>query len=129
MNGLSLLATVISVLSFPLAFLALLYPHIASPKGRWRGFFLYIGTSAATLLLAVLTATRPNVGVEDWMVMDWLILLIGGGLILAVLTRKWWRASSNENDSSSLQQTQKSPGRNRSKPSRKRKSGKIQGTD
>lgn len=129
MNGLSLLATTISVLSFPIAVLALLYPRMVSPKGRWRGFFFYLGISVTTLFLAVWTATGPNVGMRDWTATDWLALLIGGGLFLAVLTRKWWRSATPENDSLHSQNTHLNHDRNRLKHSRKRKTGKIPNGD
>lgn len=91
MNGLSLLSTIISVLSFPLAFLALLYPHVASPKGRWRGFFFYVSLSGITLLLAALTAKNPSLTEAAWSPLDWTVFLLGGGLFLAFLTRKRWK--------------------------------------
>ena len=129
MNGLSLLATIISVLSFPIAFLALLYPRIASPKGRWRGFFLYLGISVTTLLLAVLTATGPKVQVSDWGVWDWLVLVLGGGLVLVIYMKKWWRSSPPEPDPSSSPQTHRSQSRNRPKHGGKKKTGRLHDKD
>ena len=124
MNGLSLLATTISVLSFPLVFLSLLYPQIASPKrGRWPGFFFYLGVSVTALLVAVLTATGPNVREEDWKTMDWLVFLIGGGGILAFLTRKWWWPFSEDKESLGFQQVQRTPRRIPLKQKGKRRKG------
>ena len=90
MNGFSLLATIISVSSFPLAFLAVLYPQVASPKGRWRGFFFYLSLSGMTLLLAALTAPNSNATEERWSLIDWTVFLVGGGVVFVWLTKKWW---------------------------------------
>ncbi len=129
MNGLSLLATIISVLTFPIAFLALLYPRIASPKGRWRGFFLYLGISVTTLLLAVYTATGPNVRVKDWIGTDWLVLVLGVGLVLVMYTKKWWGASLPGHDSKNPQQTHRIQGPKSLKVGRTRKTGRLHNGD
>jgi len=122
MNGLSLLATTISVLSFPLVFLALLYPKIASPRwGRWPGFFLYLGISAGGLLVAVFTETAPDFRVEDWEVMDWLVLLLGGTCILALMTRKWWWKRLRTGEASFFEPASDSPEGRQVKTGRRRK--------
>lgn len=89
MQGLSTLATIISVLSFPLIFIALLYPHLASARGKWFAVCLYSGISVGMMLVAVVTAPEPHLGERGWEWKDWLVVVSGGGLLLAYVVRKY----------------------------------------
>jgi hypothetical protein len=89
MQGLSTLATIISVLAFPLIFLVLLYPHLAGPRGRWYAVCLYSGTSVGMMLVAVATAPEPHMEELAWGLMDWLVVALGCGLLLVYLARRY----------------------------------------
>jgi peptidoglycan/LPS O-acetylase OafA/YrhL len=89
MNALSTLATIISVLSFPLIFVALMYPHLAGTRGRWYGVCLYGAISIGMLLVAVVTSPDPQVGSQEWTWLDWLVIAFGGGGMLVYITRKY----------------------------------------
>lgn len=89
MQGLSTLATIISVLSFPLIFIALLYPHLASARGKWFAVCLYSGISVGMMLVAVVTAPEPHLVETGWGWEDWLVIMSGGGLLLAYVVRKY----------------------------------------
>jgi|GEM_PF-4255924 len=91
MQGLSTLATIISVLSFPLIFIALLYPHLASDRGKWYAVCLYSGISIGMMLIAVLTAPAPHLANQEWGWADWCVMALGGGLLLAYIVRKYAR--------------------------------------
>jgi hypothetical protein len=79
MLALSAIATLVSVICFPLAFLTLLYPHVASRFGRWRGFLLYLGLSLGTLLLAAWSAPDSETSLADWTWIDWSVASVLGG--------------------------------------------------
>jgi len=89
MQGLSTLATIISVLSFPLIFIALLYPHLASARGKWYDVSLYSGISVGMMLVAVVTAPEPHLLEKEWSWADWFVVALGGGLVLAYVVRKY----------------------------------------
>lgn len=89
MQGLSTLATIISVLSFPLIFIALLYPHLASTRGKWYAVCLYGGISVGMMLVAVITAPEPHLAEKEWEWADWFVVVLGGGLLLGYITRKY----------------------------------------
>ncbi len=89
MQGLSTLATIISVLSFPLIFIALLYPHLASARGKWFAVCLYSGLSVGMMLVAVVTAPEPHLVEKGWGWEDWLVVVSGGGLLLAYVVQKY----------------------------------------
>ena len=88
MKGLSTLATLISVLSFPLIFVALLYPHLASSRGRWYGVALYSTIAIGMMLVAVATAPNPHFVDQEWMALDWIVMVSGCGLLLFTIVRK-----------------------------------------
>ncbi len=89
MQGLSTLATIISVLSFPLIFITLLYPHLASARGKWYAVCLYSGISVGMMLVAVVTAPEPHLVEKEWSWADWSVVVFGGGLVLAYVGRKY----------------------------------------
>lgn len=91
MQGLSTLATIISVLSFPLIFIALLYPHLASDRGKWYAVCLYGGISIGMMLVAVVTAPAPHLADQEWSWADWFVVVLGAGLLLAYIVRKYSR--------------------------------------
>ena len=93
MQALSGLATLVSVICFPLAFLALLYPQVASRFGRWRGFLLYFGLSLGTLLLAAWSAPDLKTSLPGWSWIDWGVASVAGGGAVGYLIVKYRRKS------------------------------------
>lgn len=91
MQGLSTLATIISVFSFPLIFIALLYPHLASDRGKWYAVCLYGGISIGMMLVAVVTAPAPHLVDQEWGWDDWFVVALGGALLLGYILRKYSR--------------------------------------
>ncbi|MDT7042994.1 hypothetical protein [Candidatus Nitronereus thalassa] len=89
MQGLSTLATIISVLAFPLIFLVLLYPYLAGPRGKWYAVCVYSGISLGMMLVAALTAQEPHLPEQAWGWWDWLVMILGVGLLLAYIARKY----------------------------------------
>jgi len=89
MQGLSTLATIISVISFPLIFIALLYPHLASARGKWYAVSLYGGISVGMMLIAVVTAPAPHLTDQKWGWADWFVVALGGSFLLAYIARKY----------------------------------------
>ena len=89
MPGLSTLATIISVLAFPLIFLVLLYPHLVGPRGKWYAVCLYSGISVGMMLVAVFTSPEPHMGEQPWGWVDWLVVALGVGVFLAYLAKKY----------------------------------------
>lgn len=90
MRGISTLATIVSVLSFSLTCVVVLYPSLSRFKSRWKGFAFYGGISAGTLLVAALTAPDPALSDPEWSWVDWTVLGLGVGGGIAVVTRYWW---------------------------------------
>jgi len=89
MQGLSTLATIISVLSFPLIFIALLYPHLASAKDKWYAVGLYGAISIGMMLVAVNTAPEPHLADQKWGWADWVVVAFGCALLLVYIARKY----------------------------------------
>jgi len=89
MTGLSTLATIISVLSFPLVFIALMYPHLASARGRWYGVGPYGSILIGMLLVAVVVSPEPYDPSHEWTRLDWLVIASGGGVFLVFIARKY----------------------------------------
>ena len=89
MAGLSTLATLLSVLSFPLIFMALIYPHLMGSRGRWNGVILYGAISIGMMLIAVITSPEPHEASQDWTWLDWLVIALGTGCLLAFIGKKY----------------------------------------
>lgn len=91
MQGISALATIISVCTFSLTCIVVLYPTLSRFKSRWKGVAFYGSISAGTLLVAALTAPDPAVPDLDWSWVDWTMLGLGVGTGIAViLNRSGW---------------------------------------
>lgn len=91
MQGLSALATIISVCTFSLTCIVVLYPTLSRFKSRWKGIAFYGGISASTLLVAALTAPDPALPDQHWSWVDWTVLGLGVGTGMAViLHRSGW---------------------------------------
>ncbi|MFQ5503141.1 MAG: hypothetical protein ACE5EQ_12740, partial [Phycisphaerae bacterium] len=54
------------------------------------GVILYFGVSLGALFVAVLTAPHPSIAEEEWILGDWIVLGVGGGLTIAFLIREFW---------------------------------------
>lgn len=93
MQGLSTLATIVSVFNFSLMCVVVLYPNLSHFKSRWKGVAYYGGISAGTLLLAALTAPDPALPDRDWSWVDWTVIGLGVGSGLAVMMKRlgWLR--------------------------------------
>ncbi len=91
MQGLSALATIISVSTFSLTCIVVLYPTLSRFKSRWRGVAFYGSLSASTLLVAALTGPDPALPDQNWSWVDWTVLGLGVGTGMAViLNRSGW---------------------------------------
>ena len=91
MQGISALATIISVCTFSLTCIVVLYPTLSRFKSRWKGIAFYGSISAGTLLVAALTAPDPVVPDQNWSWVDWTVLGLGVGTgIAVVLNRSGW---------------------------------------
>lgn len=91
MQGISALATIISVCTFSLTCIVVLYPTLSRFKSRWKGVAFYGSISAGTLLVAALTAPDPASPDQDWSWVDWTVLGLGVGTGIAViLNRSGW---------------------------------------
>ncbi len=88
MQGISALATIVSVCTFSLTCIVVLYPTLSRFKSRWKGVAFYGGISMGTLLVAALTAPDPALSDRDWSWIDWTVLGVGVGGGLAVILRK-----------------------------------------
>lgn len=91
MQGISALATIISVYTFSLTCIVVLYPTLSRFKSRWKGIAFYGSISAGTLLVAALTAPDPAAPDRNWSWVDWTVLGLGVGTGIAViLNRSGW---------------------------------------
>jgi len=91
MQGISALATIISVFTFSLTCIVVLYPTLSRFKSRWKGIAFYGSISAGTLLVAALTAPDPALPDQNWSWVDWTVLGLGVGTGIAViLNRSGW---------------------------------------
>ena len=88
MQGLSTLATMVSVFSFSLTCVVVLYPNLSRFKSRWKGVAFYGGISASTLFLAALTAPDPALSDQEWSWVDWTVIGLGAGGGLAVMMKR-----------------------------------------
>lgn len=93
MQGISTLATIISVFSFSLMCIVVPYPTLSRFKSRWKGVAFYGGLSVGMLLVAALTAPDPALPDPDWSWVDWTMLGLGAGSGLAVMLKRsgWLR--------------------------------------
>ena len=82
MNGLSALATMISVLSFPVIFIVLLYPQVAGARGKWSTVWLFSMVSIGAMLVAVLSSPEPHLADQGWGWLDWGVMTIGSLILL-----------------------------------------------
>jgi hypothetical protein len=91
MQGISTLATIISVFSFSLTCVVVLYPTLSRFKSRWKGVAFYGGISVGALLVAALTALDPALSDQEWSWVDWTVLGLGvGGGLAMMLKRLGW---------------------------------------
>ncbi len=91
MQGISALATIISVCTFSLTCIVVLYPTLSRFKSRWKGVAFYGSISAGTLLVAALTAPAPASPDLDWSWVDWAVLGLGVGTgFVVILKRSGW---------------------------------------
>lgn len=82
MNGVSALATMISVLSFPIIFIVLLYPHVAGARGKWSTVWLFSWVSIGAMLIAALSSPESHLADQEWGWLDWGVMTIGSVLLL-----------------------------------------------
>lgn len=91
MQGISALATIISVCTFSLTCIVVLYPTLSRFKSRWKGVAFYGSISAGTLLVAALTTPAPASPDLDWSWVDWTVLGLGVGTgFVVILKRSGW---------------------------------------
>ena len=103
MQGISTLATIISVCSFSLTCIVVLYPTLSRFKSRWKGVAFYGGISVGTLLVAALTAPDPALSDQEWSWVDWTVLGLGVGGGLAVMLKRLGRLRTKQPDASAVQ--------------------------
>jgi len=103
MQGLSILATIVSVFSFSLTCVVVLYPNLSRFKSRWKGVAFYGSISAGTLLVAALTAPDPALADEDWSWMDWTVIGLGVGGGFAVMMKRVRGLRNKQTDAPALQ--------------------------
>ena len=108
MQGISTLATIISVLSFSLTCVVMLYPDLSPFKSRWQGVAFYGGLSVGTLLVAALTAPAPALSDQDWSWVDWTVIGLGVGSGLAVMMRRLVWPRQKQTDDPILQEKRES---------------------
>lgn len=103
MQGLSTLATMVSVFSFSLTCVVVLYPNLSRFKSRWKGVAFYGGISGGALLLAALTAPDPALPDRDWSWVDWTVIGLGAGGGLAVVMKRLGWLGKNRADPPAVQ--------------------------
>lgn len=98
MQGISALATIISVYTFSLTCIVVLYPTLSRFKSRWKGIAFYGSISAGTLLVAALTAPDPAAPDRNWSWVDWTVLGLGVGTGIAVILNRsgWFRKKQTD---------------------------------
>ncbi len=101
MQGISTLATIVSVFSFSLTCVVVLYPNLSRFKSRWKGVAFYGGISAGTLLVAALSA--PDPAVSEWSWVDWTVLGVGAGCGLALMMKRLGWSRKKQVDASAVQ--------------------------
>ena len=103
MQEISILATIVSVFSFSLTCVVVLYPTLSRFKSRWKGGAFYGGISVGTLLLAALTAPDPALSDQDWSWVDWTVIGLGIGGGLAVMMKRLVWSRKNQEDAPAVQ--------------------------
>ncbi len=103
MQGISTLATIISVFSFSLTCVVVLYPNLSRFKSRWKGVAFYGGISVGALLVAALTAPDPALSDQEWSWVDWMVLGLGVGGGLAVMLKRLGRLRKQQPDAPVVQ--------------------------
>jgi len=121
MQGISTLATIISVFSFSLMCVVLLYPNLSSFKNRWKGVAFYGGVSASTLLVAALTAPDPASSDQEWSWVDWTVIGLGVGIGIAAVTRNLWWPQIQKQVDPTVQQREEKPVKRKKSSFAKRK--------
>ena len=89
MNGVSALATMISVLSFPIIFIVLLYPHVAGARGKWSTVWLFSWVSIGAMLIAALSSPESHLADQEWGWLDWGVMTMGSGMFLALIVGRY----------------------------------------
>ncbi len=120
MQGISTLATIISVFSFSLMCVVMLYPNLSRFKSRWKGVAFYGGISVGTLLVAALTAPDPALSDPEWSWVDWTVLGLGIGSGIAVVTRHWWWSREKKGAAPAVQEKGEKPVKGKKRTSQKR---------
>ncbi len=92
MQGISILATIVSVFSCSLACIVLLYPGLSRFHSRWKGGAFYGSLAVGTLLVAALTGPDPAFPKPAWSWVDWTVMVLGGGTGLAMVAKRQWRS-------------------------------------
>ena len=121
MQGISALATIISVCTFSLTCIVVLYPTLSRFKSRWKGIAFYGSISAGTLLVAALTAPDPASPDRDWSWVDWTVLGLGVGTGIAViLNRSGWLRKNQVGGREDEMRSERSVNKNISRRTNKR---------
>ena len=122
MQGISTLATIISVFSFSLTCVVVLYPNLSHFKSRWKSVAYYGGISVGTLLVAALTAPDPALPDRAWSWVDWTVIGLGGGGGLAVMVKRLGWPRKKQTDSPAVQARGEGSVNNRSQVAKKKPS-------
>lgn len=122
MQGLSTLATMVSVFSFSLTCVVVLYPNLSRFKSRWKGVAFYGGISLGTFLLAALTAPDPALPDRDWSWVDWTVFSLGAGIGLAVMIKRSGWLGKNQADAPANQARRERSANKKSRAAKKKPS-------
>lgn len=121
MQGISTLATIVSVFSFSLTCVVVLYPNLSPFKSRWKGIAFYGGISVGTLLVAALTAPDPALPARDWSWVDWTVIGLGAGGGLALMMKRLESLRKNQGDTPVVQEKKEKPAKRGKTPFTKKK--------
>lgn len=120
MQGLSTLATIVSVFSFSLTCVVVVYPNLSRFKSRWKGVAFYGGISAGTLLVAALTGPDPALPDQAWSWVDWTVIGLGVGGGLAVMMKRVGWPRKKQTDAPVVQAKGEKSVDNRSRKAKKK---------